>query len=227
MKKNDIIMLAVIAAGGYVLYNYLKSTGQWDKWFGTGPGTGTNAAPGTGPTAIVDPAYAAYQAAQAQLAAQGQNSVPSVYKQTPVPVNTQVATTPTVTGTVSIASSDPAPAAADPNKVAMLQAAGNADAYAINGLLNADSWSYHYAELFTALTPAQFGQAFPSTAPWRNNLMTAQEFMNQLAGSGLGDIVGPTIRNKSLSFAGPKSAFGGAFRPTTPWKGAWGNGQVN
>ena len=223
MKKNDVIMLAVIAAGGYVLYNYLKSSGQWDKWFGasTAPGTSPSAPGAT--TAIVDPAYSAYLQAQAQLAAQGQNSVPSVYKQNPVPVQTSVPPS----GTATYTSSDPAPAAADPNKVAMLQAAINADAYSVNGTLNADQISYHYAELFTALTPAQFGQAFPSTAPWRNDPMTAQQFMNQLAGSGLGDIVGPTLRNKSLSFAGPRSAFGGAFRPTTPWKGAWGNGTVN
>lgn len=48
MKQKDIIVLLAVAAGGYLLYDYLKKSGQWDQWFGSSEQPGTQ--PTTGDT---------------------------------------------------------------------------------------------------------------------------------------------------------------------------------
>jgi hypothetical protein len=48
MKTGDLIKFALLGAGGYMLYQYLVSSGMWAQWFG-----GTALAAGAAPTPIL------------------------------------------------------------------------------------------------------------------------------------------------------------------------------
>lgn len=92
--------------------------------------------------------------------------------------------------------------------------------------LNGDNWSYFWAQLTgTALTPAQFLQAFPNvTVSDRGPNMSADQFVAALSAvgimppAGIGDIVGAGGQTQTV-FAG------GGFRQPSGWGGS--RGRVN
>lgn len=80
MKQKDIIIVAAVVAGGYLLYTYLKDSGQWDQWFGSGiqpqpqPGQPVNPPVGTQPPAN-PPAQAPTNTLRAELLAAARGNV--------------------------------------------------------------------------------------------------------------------------------------------------------
>jgi len=76
------------------------------------------------------------------------------------------------------------PAAA--SLAAELTAAAAGDAFLVNGAFNADHWAFYYNLIRTALTPTQFGAAFPGmTDTDRGPDITAGEFVARLQAAGL------------------------------------------
>lgn len=191
MKKNDIMMYAAIAAGGYLLYWYLTKNGPngaafdsqgrqvglsyWDSWFGGGVSApaGTIVQTPTGQTVVVQ-------------------STPA--NTTPTPANT---------GTDV--------------RSRLLTASGG------QNNLTADQWNYYRNALFPpALTPEQFGRAFPvRTDPMP--ALTVDQFLAAVsaaginASTGLGGIRGlgdqvPVPARASI----PSMSFGGSLAQAVP-----------
>jgi hypothetical protein len=210
MKKNDLMMILAVGAGGYLLYWYLTKNGPngavfnaagqptgapsyWDSWFGGGTPAGS--------TVVMTPT--------------GQTVV----------VPTTTTTNPVVTQTGTTATDV---------RTRLLTASGG------QNNLTADQWNYYRNQLFPpALSPQAFGAAFPvRTDPMPS--LSIDQFLAALNAAGInaaapgtggglsgmgriGNIVPvPSVASiPSMSFGGSlaqavpgsPSAFRGGFNP--------------
>jgi len=218
MNKNDIIKYLAIAGGAYLAYWYVTNHGPngavyaadgttkvnpsfWDSWFG---GTATPTA--VAPSAIPPATLTAAQLAAKQLAdAQAKCIAPNQWNGTNGVCVPPVQTTSATTLINHVAS-----------QILAKANANNSTQY------DADQWGYFYNQIYTPLTPNQFGAAFPTrpsgnmtAAQWVTAVATSQGWTDTTALSGMGDIV----RVPSISSV-PMMSFGGAgFSPFGGKKG--------
>lgn len=99
-------------------------------------------------------------------------------------------------------------------------------------MMNADQWNYYRNNIAPpALTPAQFGAAFPNMTADRGPNMTVDQFLSAInaaglvgnagmmgigMGRGIGDVI-PVPSRPSV----PMMSFGGALNPAFPSKKGW------
>lgn len=183
MKQKDIIMLAAVAAGGYLLYSWAKSSGYWDQWFG-----------GVSPQIPQQPQ-------QPQLPEGTVCPVPSVFR------NGQCVT---ITNPDPTQPSQPSAPTNAELKTQLINAAKD-NAYYIQGggKMTAHQWNFYRNILRPPdLSAAAFSAAFP--APSDIELITVEQFLSKLQTAGLGAIV-PTQSYSSMSMSFGGGAFGNAF----------------
>ncbi len=185
MKKDNVVMIAVVVGGIGAAYWYVtrygpsgpvyNAAGQqialswWDTWFGNAAGAAA-----------------------------------------PVTTTTSPATTTQTPG----GSTQPAPSATVDVRTRLLTAAGGVTS------LNADQWNYYRNQLYPpALTPQQFGLAFPvRTDPMPN--MSVDDFLTALQGAGL-NAANPNAGVSGIVMARPvpqvpSMSFGGSLATTRP-----------
>lgn len=210
MNKKDIILYASIAGGAYLAYWYVThygpnglvsagSVSYWDTWFGASTPT----------TSTTTPLTDAQKAAAALAAQQAACVAPNQW-----------------TNNACVAPANTPPSQAD--LVTKLLQAANAPN---NGIfMNADQWNY-YRNIIAppALTPAQFGTAFPELTATNRGTFTADMFVGRLHSAGLAGIGGMGYLSNGMGDvipvpsrpSVPMMSFGGALNPAFPGKKGW------
>lgn len=220
MNKDDIIKYGLMAAGGYLLYQWLSNNGYLAQ-FGIGPAAAQEQA---------QAAAASAAAIAAPVAVAQANSYPSVFVQPMV----QAVSTPSPAST-PVSTSAPAPSSSSPVQQPPpidlsiqndILSASSGDPAIINNMASGYVWRYYYNFLSGApLTDAQRDQAFPNNA--LENNMTLSSFLGRVnATVGLSGIrrgVGALVRVPQVPQV-PSMNFGGSGRPAFGGRrGGWVN----